>query len=76
MKDAVMIWIRDYLILLIAVQILALLIFVFWLNTDPPKIPVVIFSFFLALLLAIVWPILLGLLFENWRGKKIKEQVT
>jgi membrane protein YdbS with pleckstrin-like domain len=63
---------RDYLIILITVQVLVLVAFGFWLRMNPPKSLIIAGALLIAVALAIVWPIALGLAFERWKGYRIR----
>ena len=62
---------RDYFIILVTVQIVGLIFFGLWLSTDPSKSSIVVFALILALILAFIWPIILGLIIER---VKIREE--
>ena len=61
---------RDYMMLLILGQALGLSLLATWLTTSPIKVLAALVSFIVAILLAFVWPVTLGLLFSRWRAYK------
>ncbi|RLG60156.1 hypothetical protein DRN86_03140 [Candidatus Geothermarchaeota archaeon] len=61
---------RDYIIILFLTQGAAILLFYIWLKTNPLRFQIVIVVLIVALLLAFVWPICLGLILNKWRRYK------